>query len=1024
MMLKFYLPILAKQIEERGLMKMRKLFALFVVTMLLVGVFPVVKAVDLPTEVKITVEQIFGIMPDDYIGSFGLGGPNTVENGYSIGYYYPMCGMKAVGDKLYIADTAYGRIHILDSSFEQIKVFGSLGIGDGQFQYPVDINTDKAGNVYIADMFNCNIQKFDSSGKFLDKFGSEGQDNGQFIAPGGLAIDNDGNIYVSDGDSARIQKFDSNFKYVLNFTYADGNPVESPGPIRIAPNGNILVAEMKAGRIYEFTPDGKFVRPFVNVKPDDPLKKLGAFDFDNSGNLIVIDRAPGNCNVRVYTSDGKEKDKYQCVTSEDMSDGLAVGSDGIYVHIYGRTFPGSGAALDNPFIGPSIQKLMKLDFSGKTKDEKQFDPSADGRGGHMSSCAVASDGTVYGVSSVVFDSQGKFSSKVFVWSSDGTLEETILPSTLGIPDSHVIRSIAINSYDDVFIGVTESLRSENKGYIIKLATKEKFGDGEIGNPMGITIDKMDNIYVADHGNQSILIYTNKGKKRDELSISAAPSSISVDPFRNIACSTDASIVVVDKKGRDLGTMGSQGRRSGQVYYPQGCIFSSTGGVIVSDTENGRIQIFERKEGSDFQISYTSPRQFYVSSGLAWGKDKKLYICDSFHNVVYKVAVAGHEPPGFGESGPEPPLPPPPPAPQTIPSDGEIMFTPLDLKVQNGATLDCNINIKYASNVYGVGMTLKYDSNFLKMEKCEQGDFLSNDGNKNLFIFKEDPKGNVRIGGPTRTGPVTGVNGEGALIKIRFSALKEGETTLDLSDVMVKDQELNNVQVSVKTGKVKISPKDSTPPPVTLTNPKTCVWEASYAISGTTEKDARLVLKFGDKQTEIKNNNGTFITSLTLNKGDNTIIITATDPAGNSKDYSFAIKYAMRNTIIMWVGKTAYMVNGEPKNFTVPPQPVGGSTYVPLRDLGNALGCTTEYFAAEKKVIYTYNNLCSGSKIVLELWINKKDGKRNGAPFDFVKAPLIVGGKTLVPLRAISEGLDASVTYENATKQITIIHPKP
>ena len=38
--------------------------------------------------------------------------------------------------------------------------WGSLGSGDGQFNYPTALATDAAGNVYVADTGNHRIQKF------------------------------------------------------------------------------------------------------------------------------------------------------------------------------------------------------------------------------------------------------------------------------------------------------------------------------------------------------------------------------------------------------------------------------------------------------------------------------------------------------------------------------------------------------------------------------------------------------------------------------------------------------------------------------------------------------------------------------------------------------------------------------------------------------------------------------------------------------------------------------------------------
>ncbi|MEZ4813089.1 MAG: copper amine oxidase N-terminal domain-containing protein [Caldisericia bacterium] len=90
-----------------------------------------------------------------------------------------------------------------------------------------------------------------------------------------------------------------------------------------------------------------------------------------------------------------------------------------------------------------------------------------------------------------------------------------------------------------------------------------------------------------------------------------------------------------------------------------------------------------------------------------------------------------------------------------------------------------------------------------------------------------------------------------------------------------------------------------------------------------------------------------------------------------------------------------------------------------RALGDVLGCKTEWVADERKVIYTYNDKCNGEITTLEIWIGKQIGKKNNETWDMGLAPLIVNDRTLVPLRAISEGLGADVLWEGETRKITI-----
>src|SRR5205823_10769539 len=94
-------------------------------------------------------------------------------------------------------------------AFEFLTKWGTTGSGDGQFNGPIGVAADPAGNVYVADTNNNRIEKFTSSGAFLTKWGTLGSGDGQFRQPFGVAVDAAGNVYVTDRLNNRIQKFTS-----------------------------------------------------------------------------------------------------------------------------------------------------------------------------------------------------------------------------------------------------------------------------------------------------------------------------------------------------------------------------------------------------------------------------------------------------------------------------------------------------------------------------------------------------------------------------------------------------------------------------------------------------------------------------------------------------------------------------------------------------------------------------------------------------------------------------------------------
>jgi DNA-binding beta-propeller fold protein YncE len=70
--------------------------------------------------------------------------------------------------------------------FKFVAKFGSNG--NGHFDYPYSIATDKQGNIYVSDCFNHRIQIFGCNGQWMNSIGSNGSGNGQFYYSTGITF--------------------------------------------------------------------------------------------------------------------------------------------------------------------------------------------------------------------------------------------------------------------------------------------------------------------------------------------------------------------------------------------------------------------------------------------------------------------------------------------------------------------------------------------------------------------------------------------------------------------------------------------------------------------------------------------------------------------------------------------------------------------------------------------------------------------------------------------------------------------
>lgn len=135
---------------------------------------------------------------------------------------------------LWIADTGNNRVLKWSAEGEPLMGLGisarepeadwlMAGDGEGEFDEPFGVDTDRAGNLWVADTNNHRVQKFSLTGEWLLAFGQYGSGAGDFYLPRVVRCGADGNVYVIDANGERIQKFDSegHFIYQLKLPCAD-----------------------------------------------------------------------------------------------------------------------------------------------------------------------------------------------------------------------------------------------------------------------------------------------------------------------------------------------------------------------------------------------------------------------------------------------------------------------------------------------------------------------------------------------------------------------------------------------------------------------------------------------------------------------------------------------------------------------------------------------------------------------------------------------------------------------------------
>jgi len=118
-----------------------------------------------------------------------------------------------------------------------------------------------------------------------------------------------------------------------------------------------------------------------------------------------------------------------------------------------------------------------------------------------------------------------------------------------------------------------------------------------------------------------------------------PNGIATDSKGNLLiCDSDNNrIQIFDSDGKFISKFGSKGNQKGQFDNPWGIAINSKGNILVSECDNNRIQIFdsEGKFISTFGSKGNGNGQFSCPEGICVDKNDRIYVCDA-HNYSIQI----------------------------------------------------------------------------------------------------------------------------------------------------------------------------------------------------------------------------------------------------------------------------------------------------------------------------------------------------------------------------------------------------
>jgi NHL repeat len=198
-------------------------------------------------------------------------------------------GITAHNNKLYVAETAHGRITIIDPVKGTFDYPKGLASPRGALKAPANIALDKDGNIYVADTGRKEIVVYDKAGNFRNAFGKDFGKDSKVVSVACYGEE----LFALDLGVSRIRVLNPKTgEETRSFGYSEkpNQSLRAPGNFTFDDKGGVYVSNVGNNKVMKYDLDGNFLGSFGGTGDQfGNFVRPRGVAVDDTGRIYVVD---------------------------------------------------------------------------------------------------------------------------------------------------------------------------------------------------------------------------------------------------------------------------------------------------------------------------------------------------------------------------------------------------------------------------------------------------------------------------------------------------------------------------------------------------------------------------------------------------------------------------------------------------------------------------------------------------------------------------------------------------------------